>query len=126
MATEFHRTRMERGAWHFEREDRAGRGRLFLRRLPRLARFVSISLRVLRALVVVSATSPTAAFAYLYSHYSKIVDERLATGYLTSRAGMYAAPRVLRAGQKLTSERLAEILRRAGYVEGEARRVWSG
>jgi penicillin-binding protein 1B len=126
MATEFHRAEMERDAWHFGRSEKLGRARVLLRSLPRPPRFISISLRILGALVVVSVVATTATFAYLYSHYSKIVDERLASGYLTSRAGIYAAPRVLRAGQKLTPERLAEILRRAGYVEGEASRVWSG
>ncbi len=115
-----------RGAWRFERPEGTGRVRLLIRKLPRPPRFVSLSLRVLAAFVVVSVVATTAAFAYLYAHYSKIVDERLAAGYLTSRAGIYAAPRVLRAGQKLTPERLAEILRRAGYVDGEASRVWSG
>jgi penicillin-binding protein 1B len=84
------------------------------------------ALRVICALVIVAVVATATAFAYLYSHYSKIVDARLASGYLTSRAGVYAAPRVLRAGQRLTPERLGEALRRAGYVEGEASRVWNG
>jgi penicillin-binding protein 1B len=84
------------------------------------------ALRIICALVIVAVVVTAAAFAYLYSHYSKIVDARLASGYLTSRAGIYAAPRVLRAGQRLTPERLGEALRRAGYVEGEASRVWNG
>jgi len=115
-------------------EGRAARGqrrptraaRACLRGRPRWARVLARVLRVVCALLIVSVVATAAAFAYLYSHYSKIVDERLASGYLSSRAGIYAAPRVLRAGQRLTPERLAEILRRAGYVEGEASRVWSG
>src|SRR5215212_1154485 len=83
-------------------------------------------LRVFGALTVAAVVATAAAFAYLYSHYSKVVDARLASGYLTSRAGLYAAPRTLREGQGLTAERLAEVLRRAGYVEGEASRVWNG
>jgi transcription-repair coupling factor (superfamily II helicase) len=61
-----------------------------------------------------------------YGYYSRIVDARLAHGYLTSRPGLYAAPRVLQAGQKLSQEKLLSILRRAGYVESEASDVWSG
>ncbi|HEX8292574.1 MAG TPA: PBP1A family penicillin-binding protein [Pyrinomonadaceae bacterium] len=83
-------------------------------------------LRVAAALTVAAVVATAAAFAYLYSHYSKVVDARLASGYLTSRAGLYAAPRTLRAGQGMTAERLADVLRRAGYVEGEASRVWNG
>src|SRR5918911_4444593 len=83
-------------------------------------------LRVVGALTVAAVVAPAGAFACLYSHYSKVVDARLASGYLTSRAGIYAAPRTLREGQSMTAERLAEVLRRAGYVEGEASRVWNG
>ena len=61
-----------------------------------------------------------------YRHYSQIIDARLASGYLTSRPGLYAAPRVLEAGQKLSREKLVEVLRRAGYVESKASDVWSG
>ena len=92
-------------------------------RAPRLRR----ALRAAGFAVVTLALCTTAAFAYLYWHYSTVVDERLAAGYLTSRAGIYAAPRVLRTGQKLSPERLAAILRRAGYVDaGDAGNVWSG
>ena len=119
------RTAGEHGAAREQRRPtRAGRASLHGR-----ARWARVTLRVLRvlcALVFVSVVATAAAFAYLYSHYSKIVDGRLASGYLTSRAGIYAAPRVLRAGQRLTPYALAEILRRAGYVEGDASRVWSG
>ena len=56
-----------------------------------------------------------------------IVDERLTHGYLNSRAGIYAAPRTLRPGQKLTRDGLASALRRAGYVESDAvSEVWNG
>jgi penicillin-binding protein 1B len=84
-------------------------------------------LRVVGALTVAAVVATAGAFACLYSHYSKVVDARLASGYLTSRAGIYAAPRTLREGQSMTAERLTEVLRRAGYVEGEAAsRVWNG
>lgn len=61
-----------------------------------------------------------------YRYYSEIIDARLASGYLTSRPGLYAAPRVLEAGQKLSREKLVAALRRAGYVESKASDVWSG
>jgi penicillin-binding protein 1B len=98
----------------------------YLRPHPAQLRTLAFLLRLFFALLIVSVIAASVAFAYFYSHYSKIVDQRLASGYLTSRAGIYAAPRVLRAGQKLSPERLSEILRRAGYVDGEASRVWSG
>jgi len=61
-----------------------------------------------------------------YRYYSKLVDARLAHGYLTSRAGIYAAPRTLRAGQRLSQDDLIALLRRSGYVETNASEVWSG
>ncbi|MEP6818820.1 MAG: PBP1A family penicillin-binding protein [bacterium] len=61
-----------------------------------------------------------------YKYYSRIIDARLASGYLTSRPGLYAAPRTLRAGQKLSRGDLIVALRRAGYVESEGSNVWSG
>jgi penicillin-binding protein 1B len=61
-----------------------------------------------------------------YTYYSQIIDARLATGYLTSRPGLYAAPRVLQVGQKFTVEKLVTTLRRAGYLESNASGVWSG
>lgn len=77
------------------------------------------------ALAVVSILG-IAFLIYSYISYSKIVDDRLASGYLTSRAGIYAAPRTLRTGQSLSRDRLVELLRRAGYVETDASDVWSG
>lgn len=61
-----------------------------------------------------------------YKYYSRIIDARLASGYLTSRPGLYAAPRTLRASQKLSRGDLIVALRRAGYVESEGSNVWSG
>ncbi len=61
-----------------------------------------------------------------YKHHSRLIDARLASGYLTSRPGLYAAPRTLRAGQGFTQAALVKALRRTGYVETEASAVWSG
>ena len=58
-----------------------------------------------------------------YKYYSRIIDARLASGYLTSRPGLYAAPRTIRVGetgQKISRASLIDTLQRAGYIEGEA------
>jgi penicillin-binding protein 1B len=65
-------------------------------------------------------------FTYSYQYYAGVVDARLKSGYLTSRAGIYAAPRTLRAGQTISKDNLVELLRRAGYIESNASDVWSG
>lgn len=85
--------------------------------------------RILLRSAIALSVLLVASLAFLifsYISYSKIVDERLASGYLTSRAGIYAAPRTLRTGQSLSRDRLVELLRRTGYVERDASDVWSG
>ncbi len=77
-------------------------------------------------LFVMAAAIAADVFARSYRYYSQIIDARLASGYLTSRPGLYAAPRVLEAGQKLSRDKLVAALRRAGYVESKASDVWSG
>ena len=92
------------------------------RRIRVKRRFVRLGL----VLVLVACAIAADAVARSYRFYSQIIDARLATGYLTSRPGLYAAPRVLEAGQKLSREKLTAILRRAGYLETNASDVWSG
>ncbi len=55
-------------------------------------------------------------FAYYYFQYQQVVDDRLAAGPLfASVAQIYAAPREIRTGQRLTVEEIARDLRSAGY-----------
>ena len=56
----------------------------------------------------------------------KLIETRLANGYLTSRPGIYAAPRTISIGQKVEREDLIQRLRRAGYTETQESQVWSG
>ena len=86
------------------------------------------SLMIKTIVGICTLTSVLSADALIrsYKFYSRIVDARLAHGYLTSRPGLYAAPRVLQPGQKLSQEKLITILRRAGYLESTASDVWSG
>ncbi|HEX8161589.1 MAG TPA: PBP1A family penicillin-binding protein [Pyrinomonadaceae bacterium] len=84
------------------------------------------SFRIALAASVAACAVLLSSLVYNYNAAALAVDERLAAGYLTSRAGVYAAPRVLRAGQRTPRERLIESLRRAGYVESAAGAAWSG
>ena len=92
-----------------------------------LAKARSRKVHLTMAPLLLAVISLSAVLAHSYRSYAKIVDARLAHGYLTSRAGIYAAPRTLRAGQKLSPDGLAAALRRAGYVESDdASEVWNG
>ena len=94
--------------------------------VERLARVGRRLVRVSLLVVIVAAVLGGEALVRSYKYYSQIIDARLASGYLTSRPGLYAAPRVLQVGQKLSREKLINSLRRAGYLETSASNVWSG
>ena len=49
-------------------------------------------------LIAIAAITGTDALLASYKYYSRIIDARLASGYLTSRPGLYAAPRTLQRG----------------------------
>src|ERR1043165_9941148 len=93
---------------------------------PRRSILQSRCVRLGAALLVIAVVIGLGALARSYRYYSQIIDARLASGYLTSRPGLYAAPRVLRPSQKLSREKLVAALRRAGYLESMASDVWSG
>src|SRR5271154_2956421 len=55
-------------------------------------------------------------FGYLYFKYQKFVDQRLAAGPLFANAAqIYAAPKEVRTGQKLSASSIAQDLAAAGY-----------
>ena len=84
-------------------------------------------LRLAIATIIIGLISCGAFFIHSYRVYAQIVDARLAHGYLISRAGIYAAPRTLRPGQKFSPVSLAAALRRAGYIESEdGGEIWNG
>lgn len=88
-------------------ESRAVRAKRFL-----LKSFVYSSFALL-AVAVVSV----AGYFYFFNHYSQIVRQRVASGFWQTRAGIYAAPHVLRKGQSISQSEVVEMLRRSGYVE---------
>jgi len=57
-----------------------------------------------------------ATLGYFYFKYERVVDDRLAKGPMfASVSQIYAAPREVRGGQKLSASTIAAELRRAGY-----------
>ncbi|HUE82454.1 MAG TPA: PBP1A family penicillin-binding protein [Pyrinomonadaceae bacterium] len=78
------------------------------------------------ALVVIALVAGGDYLLRSYKFYSRMIDARIAHGYLTSRPGLYAAPRTIRVGQGFSRDELINALRRAGYIESNASDVWSG
>ena len=55
-------------------------------------------------------------FGYFYYHYQRVVDDRIASGpFFANVSQIYAAPREVRDGQKLSATVIAAELRQAGY-----------
>jgi penicillin-binding protein 1B len=72
-------------------------------------------LLVLLAIFAVCALTGISIFAYFYHKYEGIVDERLKQPMFASTAQIYAAPREVRPGQKLSIHWIANELHQAGY-----------
>jgi penicillin-binding protein 1B len=55
-------------------------------------------------------------FTFYYNKYARIVDERLKQPLFANTAQIYAAPREVRPGQKMSAHLIATELRAAGYT----------
>ncbi len=80
------------------------------------SRFSSKLARVSLAVGAVLAVAALSAFAYVWVTYGELVDERMRGQVFNNASRIYAAPRMLRVGQKLQVHELAGYLRRAGYT----------
>jgi penicillin-binding protein 1B len=83
-------------------------------------------LRLAALLIVITLAVTSLTLFRSYRFHAAIIDARLASGYLTSRPGIYAAPRTISLGQKVERDDLLRVLRRAGYTETRVSNVWSG
>ena len=79
-----------------------------------LRRFVS-PFFLIPALIL--ATVVIGFLVYYWTVFSGRIDNLLKGEVFTRSAGIYAAPKQLRIGQALTSERLIDLLKHTGYVE---------
>jgi penicillin-binding protein 1B len=91
-----------------------------LRRKLRLFVHVAAFLFVLVSTIIVGIVGSS------YRDFSLLIDQQIAGGYLKSHAGLYAAPRVIEKGARLTSDQLAATLQRAGYARDKASNIWNG
>ncbi|HUA92550.1 MAG TPA: transglycosylase domain-containing protein [Terracidiphilus sp.] len=76
----------------------------------------SVALLIAGAAFVVCAIVGFSIFGYYYFKYRSIVEQRLSRPIFANTAKIYAAPREVRPGQKLTLRMIAAQLREAGYT----------
>jgi penicillin-binding protein 1B len=87
-------------------------------RIPQLSREQSWASRLLRASMLALAASLLlflVVVGFFYWKYQGIVDQRLKQPIFANTAKIFAAPREMRPGQKLTVSLIANELREAGY-----------
>lgn len=83
-----------------------------------LKNFLSYFFLRITAVIVFLVTAIAASIVYeFFIDYSRLIDQQLAGGYLKSRAGLYAAPRILEVGSRISRDRLLESLQRSGYAK---------
>lgn len=78
---------------------------------------------LLRAALVLTAfffVAFSAVFFYYYHRYEKIVDERISRPIFNDSAQIYAAPELVRVGERWSLDQIANELRSAGYTGPEA------
>jgi penicillin-binding protein 1B len=93
------------------------------RRLPKKLvvtfEVTAILLAVISLLAIIRAYNDYQSFALL-------IDQQIEAGYLRSHAGIYAAPRVIERGARMTKDQLVTSLLRAGYARQTASNIWNG
>ena len=65
--------------------------------------------------LVVLVMMASAALAYAYVHFGKIVDARLRDPIFPNTARIYAAPQVIRVGERIAAKEIVAALRQASY-----------
>ena len=94
-------------------------------RLPQVMTKPGTAKMIIRVAIVCAAVIGIVVCAvggYYYYRYGSIVDERLKQPLFATTAKIYAAPREVRPGQKLSMPAIVNELRQAGYTaEGTAK-----
>jgi penicillin-binding protein 1B len=80
----------------------------------------TMALRATLIAVGVGGIAFLGLFVFYYIHYESIVDARLKQPLFARTARIYATPREVRPGQKLSIQLLESELREAGYTSGSA------
>ena len=98
-------------------------------RVPRKAYLVRFFLHPLGKALVVSFTLAFVLLAgvltYYYAKYSSLIDQKLRAGPFANTSKIFAAPRLIAAGDPMTADEIAAELRRCGYTESRGNALGS-
>jgi penicillin-binding protein 1B len=75
--------------------------------------------RAALVLFLVVGAGFTAVFSYYYVAYDRIIEARFKGPVFANSAKIYAIPKTVRVGEKISVEEIAAELRRAGYTDKE-------
>jgi penicillin-binding protein 1B len=82
---------------------------------PKLS-FSSWLVRGVIGVILLAGIVGFSVFTYYYNKYARIVDDRLKQPLFAETAKIFATPREVRSGQKLSAHMIATELREAGYT----------
>src|SRR5579884_4177960 len=71
--------------------------------------------------LITLVTAGVISFTIFYLKYAHLVDAKLRSGVLQNASMLYAAPRVITAGQDADLDEIAGYLRRCGFIASNAR-----
>ena len=89
-------------------------------------RKIRIAITVAAGVLIIGLTAAMGIVVSAYREFSAVIDQQIATGFLKSHAGLYAAPRVIEKGARLTKDQLVTTLQAAGYARNQASSIWNG
>ncbi len=79
--------------------------------------------RFLAAFLTIVVIFGVGGVVWLWTHYSRLVDEKLKEGPFAQTAQIFAAPEPISTGETLSADELVEMLRRCGYTDNRANRL---
>ncbi len=95
--------------------------------IPRRARLVRFFLhpwgRAFLLAFTLTVTAGISIFAYYYTQWAHITEEKLRAGPFANTSLLYGAPRPVSVGEETTTAEIVDYLRRCGYTESSNNRM---
>lgn len=95
--------------------------------IPKNAHFSRLLLHPYGRVVLAAGTflvlGGLTAFAFIWIHYSRVIDQKLAVGPFAQTSMVFAKPESIAVGDVLSRDDLVQMLRRRGYSDNRANRA---